>query len=141
MLYKLLGNTVIDVPANSVREYKWTIYVLKEGILNLKIIFHNVKTNEYLYYEICLDVKKCQVLDEIELSTCVRKPVTYELILANPIKTPVIYKISTDCPFLSFEDVVYVPPLTEVVFSLYIKKSLFLNFVICSTSLRLRIIR
>lgn len=130
ILYKLLGNTVIDVPANTIREYKWTIYVLKEGILNLKIIFHNVKSNEYLYYEICLDVKKCEPLKEIELSTCVRKPISYVLILENPIKTPVTYNINSECPFLKFTNVVDVPPLTQVLLII-----LFSNLAINFTSL------
>lgn len=114
VLYKLLGNPVIVVSANSVRDYKWTIYTLKEGLLDLKVIFHNVKTKEYLFYEISLDVKKCGPLGTIELDTCVRRPVDYVLTLENPIKTPVKYTITADSAFLSFEKEVFVAALREV---------------------------
>lgn len=114
VLYKLLGNPVIIVSANSIRDYKWTIYVLKEGVLDLKVIFHNVKTKEYLFYEISLEVKKCGPLKTIELSSCVRKPVEYVLTLENPIKTPTKYNITADSAFLSFEQEVQIAPLREV---------------------------
>lgn len=35
--YKLTGNSVIEVPGSSTREYKWGVYVLKEGIINFKV--------------------------------------------------------------------------------------------------------
>lgn len=113
-LYKLTGNSVINVPANTIREYKWTIYVLKEGILNVKVVFHNVKTNEYLFYEIALIVRKCEPLKTIELSTCVRKSMSYVLPLQNHLNTPAKYVITTNCPCLSFLKAVEVAPLSEV---------------------------
>lgn len=116
MLYKLPGSTIIDVPPNSVREYNWSIYVLKEGILDLRVIFYNVRTKEYLFYEIRLDVKKCDPLKTIELNTCVRNPLSYNLILENPIRTPVTYNITANCSMLSFQQKVAVPPLTEVLY-------------------------
>lgn len=114
MLYKLSGNTIIDVPANAIKEYKWTIYVLKEGVLPLRVIFHNVKTKEYLFYEISLHVNECESLKTIRLSTCARKPISYALELENPIRTQVMYEIATDCNALSFPEKVKIPPLTEV---------------------------
>lgn len=42
--YKLTGNSVIEVPGNSTRQYKWGVYVLKEGTVNFKV------ENLYIYF-------------------------------------------------------------------------------------------
>lgn len=43
--YKLSGNSVIDVAGNSSRDYKWTIYVLKEGPIEFEVKNAALKSN------------------------------------------------------------------------------------------------
>lgn len=112
--YKVTGNSVIKVAHNGIRDYKWTIRVLKEGSLAFKVTFTNENTREYLFYEIDLLVTKRESLDDIRLTTCVRRPVTYCLKLENPIKVPVVYSISCEHRYLEFENSVEIPALSEV---------------------------
>lgn len=71
-------------------------------------------TKEYLFFEMDLLITKRDVLEEINLTTCVRHPVLYYLKLENPIKIPVVYNILSDNRYLEFERIVEVPPLSEV---------------------------
>lgn len=40
--YRITGNDIIEVAPNSIREYKWTIKALKEGILSFKVMFYDM---------------------------------------------------------------------------------------------------
>ncbi|KAF5288916.1 hypothetical protein FQA39_LY03795 [Lamprigera yunnana] len=91
ILYKITSNPTIEVLGQSSRNYTWSIYVLNEGILDLRVVFQNKETGEYLHYEITLTIEKCQSLEEITLTTNVRQPVVYSLLLENPLKKPVTY--------------------------------------------------
>lgn len=114
-LYKLTGNEAIDVLAQSEREYTWTIYVLNEGSLSFKVIFKNPTTKEYLFYEIYLTVVKSPPLETIQLTTCVRIPVSYTINLQNHIKNSVIYNIKPTISELSYENILTIPPYSEVI--------------------------
>lgn len=76
----------------------------------------NEKTQEYLFFEINLTVVKCCPLDEINLTTCVRKPIEHYLTLENPTIEAVVYTISSNCQYMLFETPIKVPPLSEVSF-------------------------
>lgn len=78
------------------------------------MIFKNVKTSEYLFYEICLNAKSSGILEVIRLSTCVRNKVTRKIRLQNPISSSVIYNLESDSRELSFDKSVEVPACKEV---------------------------
>ncbi|KAB0798017.1 hypothetical protein PPYR_09010 [Photinus pyralis] len=113
ILYKLEGNPSIEVLGQSERPYTWSIYVLKEGTLHLKVMFRNKETKEYLYYEVILKVLKSPPLDVITLNTCVRKSLTYSITLENPLSRPVTYTAKSTVPELSFVSPQTVPALSE----------------------------
>lgn len=81
-----------------------------------KVIFENEKTEEYLFYQLSLEVTKADPIKIIELSTCVRLPVSYILELVNPIKTPVDFSIRANTHELKFDNNVQVKPYSIVSF-------------------------
>lgn len=78
-----------------------------------QVIFKNESTQEYLFYEIKLNVKQGGPLAEINLSTCVRIPAIYKLKLENPLKKDVLFNISSNCERLEYEKAVVVEPCSE----------------------------
>lgn len=74
-----------------------------------------------MFFEIHLIITKCECLEDIKLSTCVRIPVEHVLKLENPTMFPVVYGITSNCPYLHFHTSVEVAPLTEVIAIIFIK--------------------
>lgn len=112
--YKYLGNKTIELSPSSTRNYLWKIYVLNEGTLDLKIVFENETTKEYMYYLIELTVLKCNPLDTIQLTTCVRRPVEHKLVLENPLEVPITLDITCSSTLLQFQKAVKMDPFSEV---------------------------
>lgn len=77
-------------------------------------MFQNDKSNEYMLFEINLEVTKCEPLKQITLETCVRRPLTHMLKLENPLKNPVMYSINCNSGYLLYQNTVEVAPLSEV---------------------------
>ncbi|KAK5646871.1 hypothetical protein RI129_005335 [Pyrocoelia pectoralis] len=113
ILYRLDGNPTIEVLGQSERPYTWSIYVLNEGTLNLKVMFRNKDTLEYLHYEIILKILKSSPLEIITLSTCVRKPLTHIIILENPLSRDVTFNAKSSVPELTCQSPLTIPPLSE----------------------------
>lgn len=114
MFYKLSGNDLIDVPALGTRVYRWLVCVLNEGALNFKVTFMNETTDEYLFYEIQLNIVKCPPLETINLKTCVRKEVSHVLSIRNPISTPLKYTIICNSQDLTCDKSANLLAFTEV---------------------------
>ena len=100
------GLDYIDVPALGERQFKLNFFSYKETTTNIKVIFLNEETHEYIFYTLQLLTTPPEVLNVIELETPVRKPVNYSIRLENPLDVPTTLTTTCDC-----EDVT-VPPLT-----------------------------
>lgn len=79
----------------------------------LQVVFKNEITNEYLFYNIKLNVKQRGPLEEIKLITCVRLPKIYKLKLENPLKKEVTFTITSNCDRLEYEKAIIVQPCSE----------------------------
>ncbi|CAG2059088.1 unnamed protein product, partial [Timema podura] len=95
-VFTLTGNDYIDVPGNSDRDHRLTFFSYKECSLIFKVSFTNEDSGEYQFYDLALRVFKCGSLDTFTMETCVRKPITFELKLKNPLNSVVNFNIS--CP-------------------------------------------
>nr|CAD7449015.1 unnamed protein product [Timema bartmani] len=95
-VFTLTSNDYIDVPGNSDRDHRLTFFSYKECSLIFKVSFTNEDSGEYQFYDLALRVFKCGSLDTFTMETCVRKPITFELKLKNPLNSVVNFNIS--CP-------------------------------------------
>nr|CAD7202008.1 unnamed protein product [Timema douglasi] len=93
-VFTLTGNDYIDVPGNSDRDHRLTFFSYKECSLIFKVSFTNEDSGEYQFYDLALRVFKCGSLDTFKMETFVRKPITYELKLKNPLNSVVNFNIS-----------------------------------------------
>jgi hydrocephalus-inducing protein len=100
------GLDYIDVPALGERQYKLNFFSYKETTTNIKVIFLNEETHEFIFYTLALITTPPEVLSIVDLETPVRKPVTYSIRLENPLDVPTTLTSTCDC------DDVSLPPLT-----------------------------
>ncbi|VDP60893.1 unnamed protein product [Schistosoma mattheei] len=82
------GLNYLDVPADSSKEYKLSIFTYREGFTLIKVTFTNETTGEYQYFEVNFKSIRNKSLDVIKMQTPIRKPITYTLILENPLSIP-----------------------------------------------------
>lgn len=83
------GLDYVDIPGNGKKDYKVNFYAHKEGITQVKIIFKNESTQEYMFYELVIRALKGGSISSIDLVTSVRTPISYSLKLENPLPTAV----------------------------------------------------
>ncbi|KAK9888678.1 hypothetical protein WA026_000908 [Henosepilachna vigintioctopunctata] len=111
VIYKITSNNLIEVPPHGSRDFKWTIYVLNEGKLSLKVSFVNEKSKDYIYYQIALRITTSENnIETIAFSTCVRIPVTKYITIANPLHETLDYTSSTTSPHIFMDSVFKIPP-------------------------------
>ncbi|XP_018652309.1 hypothetical protein Smp_175450 [Schistosoma mansoni] len=90
------GLDYLDVPADSSKEYKLSIFTYREGFTLIKVTFTNETTGEYQYFEVNFKSIRNKVLDVIRMQTPIRKSITHTLTLENPLSIPVNFQMSTN---------------------------------------------
>nr|CAD7573115.1 unnamed protein product [Timema californicum] len=105
-VFTLTGNDYIDVPGNSDRDHTAHILFLQ------RVSFTNEDSGEYQFYDLALRVFKCGSLDTFKMETFVRKPITYELKLKNPLNSVVNFNISCSASDVQFPTPNSVPAKT-----------------------------
>ncbi|KAG5865676.1 hypothetical protein JTB14_020627 [Gonioctena quinquepunctata] len=111
-IYKAFGQNVIEVPPNSSKSYRWNLYVMNEEQLDFKVVFTNIETGEYMFYELSVKVLPSGPLDTITMAARVREQVTSIIKLKNPIDMPVKFNISGGVPETRFQKIVSMEPYT-----------------------------
>lgn len=61
-------------------------------------------------------LKQCAPLEKIELESCLRCPVQYELSLANPLDTDATFTVNSESLDLTADASITVPAHSEVIF-------------------------
>lgn len=79
------GHDYVDVPGNGKKEYKLNYFAHKEGVTQVKVIFKNEQTAEYLFYELSFKAIKGGSIGTIDLVTPVRVSTQYSLKMENPL--------------------------------------------------------
>jgi hypothetical protein len=88
------GNEFVDVAGLSSKDYRLQLYAYREGTYTVKAIFKNEASQEYLYYVINLKTTAAGILETIDLVTPVRREITREITISNPLMTPVSFTTS-----------------------------------------------
>jgi hypothetical protein len=103
------GVEYLDVPGESSRDYKLTVYAYKDSITNLKIWFKNEHSQEYLYYILAFKASSPGVFETLELVTAVRRPLVKSIVIENPLTVPVSFTSSVNSTDISVPHVFSVP--------------------------------
>ncbi|ORX48158.1 hypothetical protein BCR36DRAFT_329786 [Piromyces finnis] len=89
------GKEYIDIPGLVERKYKVNFYSYKEGTANIKVIFKNETTQEYIFYNLNIRSTPAGVISTIEMSTTARVSILKEIVISNPLST--IASFVTSC--------------------------------------------
>ena len=106
----LRGHEFIDVPGHMSRDYKLNFYAYKEGVTNAKITFKNESTQEYMFYTLAFKALPPGAAGTIEMSTSVRKLVSREVTITNPLNIPVSFNAVCSHPEISTPQNFLIPP-------------------------------
>ncbi|ORY39534.1 hypothetical protein BCR33DRAFT_853320, partial [Rhizoclosmatium globosum] len=111
----LKGLDFIDVPGLVTREYKMSYYAYKEGVMNAKVIFKNETTQEYLFYNLVIKSTPPGVISTIDMTTAVRQTCVKDVIISNPLQTPVTFNASCNHPDINVPHVLTIQPKSDAV--------------------------
>ncbi|KAI8803400.1 hypothetical protein BJ742DRAFT_498091 [Cladochytrium replicatum] len=109
----LKGNDFIDVQGHVSKEYKLQFFAYKEGVTNLKLIFKNESTQEYLLYSITFKSTPPGVIGMIDMSTVVRQSCLRDIMISNPLTIPITFSATCNHPDLLFPHPISVLPRSE----------------------------
>jgi hydrocephalus-inducing protein len=111
------GANTIDVPAESVKNYKLTIMAMKQGLNKLTVTFRNPVTDEFVFYVISLTFTPPDASEVLEMSTAVRDTTKKVISITNPLEKPVDIKkeqITVDTDTITFAPQSFtIPPKSE----------------------------
>ncbi|CAF3321831.1 unnamed protein product [Rotaria socialis] len=86
----------IDVAPKSKRDFKLQFYSYKECVQQIKVIFKNEQTQEYVWYDITfksiVDKRNAPTIANIDLTTHVRQQTSHDIILENPLPNKVTFQ-------------------------------------------------
>jgi hydrocephalus-inducing protein len=121
----------IDVAPKSKRDFKLQFYSYKESVQQIKIIFKNEQTQEYIWYDITfksiIDKRNAPTIANIELTTHVRQQTSHDIILDNPLPHKVTFQGQCTHPdILLPPEQVSIPANSQVNFN-----SLSSEFIFC----------
>lgn len=86
------GATIFDVPGESQKDYKLSIYALKAAQLKFAIYFRNPLTHEFIFFKVNLVVNPADPQKEIVMASLVREATQKLLTIENPLPHPVEIK-------------------------------------------------
>ncbi|KAI9343132.1 hypothetical protein BDR26DRAFT_917651 [Obelidium mucronatum] len=114
----LKGLDYIDVPGLVTREYKMSYYAYKEGVMNAKVLFKNDQTQEFLFYNLAIKSTPPGVISTLEIATSVRLLSTREIVISNPLPTPVTFNAACAHADVSVSHTFTVQPKSDGVCSI-----------------------
>ncbi|KAJ3226665.1 hypothetical protein HK099_004409 [Clydaea vesicula] len=109
----LKGLEFFDIPALLTREYKLSFYAYKEGVTNAKVTFKNEQTQEFCYYNLTFKSTQPGVIATYELSTVVRQLISKEIVITNPLVTPVTFNATCSSPDITLPHTFTLQPRAE----------------------------
>lgn len=104
------GNEFVDVAGLASKEYKVQFYAYREGTYSLKVIFKNESTQEYIFYVINIKTLASGILGILEISSPVRRMISRDVVISNPLPTPVSFTTSINHPEVTIPHSLSVQP-------------------------------
>ncbi|CDS35692.1 hydrocephalus inducing [Echinococcus multilocularis] len=98
--FTFAGPQFIDVPGGVSKKYPLTCEGLSEASTTLKITFSSTETKEYQFVEYQIRAIRPKPEGLIKLKTPLRKPVTYQLGLENPLRSDTVVALHSTLPEL-----------------------------------------
>ncbi|XJO77830.1 hypothetical protein BDV3_002359 [Batrachochytrium dendrobatidis] len=92
------GNDFVDLSPLLSKDYKLTFYAYKEGVTNIKIIFKNETSQEYISYSLTYKSTAPGVIACYDMTTAVRQTSTHDITISNPLSTPALFSGSSNNP-------------------------------------------
>jgi hydrocephalus-inducing protein len=106
-------NANLDVSGMQTKEYKMTFNAFKEGSTDVKVTFTNLKTDEYVFYNLRYNVAASVVLQSIPLETRVRTPIAHTLSIENPLDATVTLTSTCESATVGVPEEVTIAPHSD----------------------------
>lgn len=86
------GANTIDLPAQGRRDYKLSLYGIKQGSSKCRMSMRNRTNGEFIFFDLTITVQAPDSFDVIELSSVVRETVSTVISVSNPLDRAVEFK-------------------------------------------------
>ena len=106
-------NANLDVSGTQTKEYKMTFNAFKERSTDVKVTFTNLKTQEYVFYNLRYIVAASVVLKSIPLETRVRTPIAHTLSIENPLDATVVLTSTCDSTNATVPEEITIAPHSD----------------------------
>eukprot|EP01022_Parablepharisma_sp_SALTPOND_P020800 TRINITY_DN386_c0_g1_i3.p1 TRINITY_DN386_c0_g1~~TRINITY_DN386_c0_g1_i3.p1 ORF type:complete len:4093 (+),score=589.86 TRINITY_DN386_c0_g1_i3:873-13151(+) len=106
------GANTFDVGSGSTKDYKLNFLAYKKGTCTFTLTFKNESSEEYIFYDLEIDISPPETLAELDLVSVVRESVTKVITIENPLSTPVTINKSQ---FIIDNDYVFITPETVTI--------------------------
>ena len=103
------GHDFVDLSPLMTKDYKFTFYAYKEGIIPFKVIFKNEYTQEYLYYNLTYKSTPPGIISTIDITAPIRMLQTRDVTISNPLSNPVTFSCSSNNPEVTLPHTFTVP--------------------------------
>ncbi|XP_045487724.1 hydrocephalus-inducing protein-like [Pieris rapae] len=94
--YEIKYPDTIKVWGEAAATCRWTIVCYEECEIQVKVIFVNVKTREYQFYNIIVTVNPSKIVDTLTFVCRARESVQMEISVKNPLSTDAEFQIRSD---------------------------------------------
>ena len=111
------GANIFDVAGDSGKDYKLNFLAYRGGLYKFTVNFKNQTTGEYIQFKVNATASEPDLLDKIELISCVRETAVKEIMIENPtdkeIEIPKSQFVFVNDTILIQPDVLKIPPKSE----------------------------
>ncbi|KAH6569465.1 hypothetical protein BASA62_004836 [Batrachochytrium salamandrivorans] len=109
----LKGHDFIEVPPLLSKDYKLNFYAYKEGVTNVKVMFRNESTQEYITYNLTYKATPAGVVACYDMTATVRQLCTRDIVIFNPLSMPTSFSGTSNNPDIAVPHSFTIPPRSE----------------------------
>ncbi|CAF4756984.1 unnamed protein product [Pieris macdunnoughi] len=94
--YEIKHPDTVKVWGEAAATCRWTIVCFEECEIQVKVIFVNVKTREYQFYNIIVTINPSKIVDTLTFVSRARESAQMEISVKNPLSTDAEFQIRSD---------------------------------------------
>lgn len=113
------GPPSFSIPPGKVFKYPLSVTPLLGGLYTGSITFYEEgEKNKYMWYTVLVNTDRPKSEKIIELTTCIRKAIAFNIEIVNPLKEEVVYEAIIDGEYLIGPSTFQVPPKETYLYEL-----------------------
>merc|ERR1719387_2874785 len=89
---KIHGVDTFDLPGGVTKDYKFSVYAYREGSALARVLFTNVRTEEFLAVDVAFKFIAPETVGEVKFNTVCRTKAVHPITVLNPLPSVAAFK-------------------------------------------------